>query len=132
MAINKNGQQGITFIGICLMLGILACFVLFGLRLFPLYNEHLGIKTSMAAVMNQPKEKRKNIADIRKIFLKNANINSLAYFNSKNVKEHVTIKKSEDGKKKYFHVKYENSNNLFKNIFLTVKTDEAIELVGAD
>ncbi len=127
----KN-QQGITFIGICLMLAILACFILFGLRLFPLYNEHLGIVSSMHSVMNQPAERRKTIKDMRSLFLKNTNINNVYYFKDSNVKEHVKIKKSKDGKKRYFHVSYENSNILFKNIYLTVKTDEAIEITGVD
>lgn len=123
-------QKGMTAIGIMLMLAILACFVTFGLRIFPLYNEHLGIKSSMQSVFNQPAEKRKTIKQMRALFLKSAGLNSLYNFNEKNVKEYVNIKKSKDKKKKYLHVQYENSNILFKNIYLTVKTDEIMEISG--
>jgi lipopolysaccharide export LptBFGC system permease protein LptF len=122
-------QTGITFIGIVLMLGVLACFVIFGLRLFPIYNEYLGIKTSMASVVNQPPSSRQTLNDIRKLFLKNTGINSVYYFNDSTIKDHLFIKKTKDGKK-YLHVQYENSNKLFQNVYLTVKTDEMMELTG--
>lgn len=123
-------QNGMTAMGIFLMLGVLACFVTFGLRLFPLYNEHLGIKSSMESVLNQPPEKRKSLKEIRQLFLKSTGLNSLYEINEKNVKDIVNLKKSKDGKKKYMHVTYENSNILFKNIYLTVITDETLELTG--
>lgn len=126
----SGNQTGMTFIGIILMLGILACFVTFGLRLFPLYNEYLGIKSSMQSVLNQPADKRKSIRDMRKLFLKSAGLNSVYYFNGNNVRDHVNLKRSKDGKKKYLHVEYENSNRLFKNIYLTVKTDQSMEIPG--
>ena len=110
------------------MLGILACFVTFGLRLFPIYNEYLGVKSSMQSVLNQPAAKRKTIKDIRKLFLKSTGFNSVYYFTDANVKDHVNLKKSKDGKKKYLHVQYENSNRLFQNVYLTVKTDETMEI----
>ena len=122
-------QTGITSIGLILMLGILACFVTFGLRLFPLYKDYLGVKSSMQSVLNQPADMRKSIRDMRELFLKSAKLNSVHYFNDNNVKDHVNLKKSKDGKKKYLHVEYENSNRLFKNIYLTVKTDEIVEIL---
>ena len=123
-------QNGLTLISIILLLAVFGFFVLFGLRLFPIYNEHLGVKSSMQSVANQPFEKRKNVKEVRKLFLKSTGLNSVYYFKESNVKEHVTLKKSKDGKKMYMNVKYENSNKLFSNIFLTVKTDETIELTG--
>ena len=125
-----RSQNGLTLISIILLLAILGFFVLFGLRLFPIYNEHLGVKSSMQSVANQPFEKRKNVKEVRKLFLKSTGLNSVYYFKEANVKDHVTLKKSKDGKKMYMNVKYENSNKLFSNIFLTVKTDETIEMTG--
>ena len=124
-------QKGMTGIGIFLMLCVLGCFVLFGLTAFPLYNEYFSVKSSLEAVKNQPPEKRQTIKDMRKVFLKNAQINNVARFNDRNVKDHVTLKKSKDGKKKFLNVQYQADNNLFKNIFLTMKVDETIELSGS-
>ncbi len=123
-------QDGMTGLGIFLILVVIACFVTFGLRIFPLYNEHLGVKSAMESIINQPPAKRKTIKDIRRLFLKAANVNSLYYFNDQNVKDHVNMKKSKDGKTKYLHVKFQNTNNLFKNIFLMVDTDETMELTS--
>lgn len=124
-------QGGITALGIFFMLAIFACFLTFGLRLFPLYNEYLGVKSSMESVLNQAPDKRKTIKQIRVLFLKSTGLNSVYYFDEKNVKEHVTLKKSKDGKKKYLNVKYQKSNKLFKNIHLMMDVDESLELTGS-
>ncbi len=121
-------QGGMTAIGIFLCLVVLGCFIAFGLRIFPLYNEYLGVQTSMKAVLSQPAHTRQKIKHIRKLFLKNTELNSVYYFNDTNVKEHVTLVKSKKGKKKYMNVKYEKSNKLFQNIYLLMKVDETLEL----
>ncbi len=130
MKLLPRRQNGLTLITIILLLAIFGCFLLFGLRLFPIYNEYLGVKASMQSVSSQPAEKRKTVKDVRKLFLKAAGLNSVYYFKETNVKEHVNLKKSKDGKKLFMHVQYENSNKLFSNVYLTVKTDETLELTG--
>jgi len=47
-------QSGLTFIGLCIVLAIIVVFVLFGLRVFPLYNEKLQIESAINSVVNQP------------------------------------------------------------------------------
>ncbi len=121
-------QKGITAIGIILMLVVLGCFVLFTLTAFPLYNEYFAVKSSMDAVVSLPENKRKTASDIRKFFLRNVEINGVERFTDYSVKELLTIKKSKDGKKKYMNVKYVADNKLFKNIYLTMKVDETMEL----
>jgi uncharacterized protein DUF4845 len=121
-------QSGITALGIVLILGVLACFVLFGLTAFPLYNEYISVKTSMESTINLPPAKRKTTKDIRKYFLRNVEINGVERFTDYNIKEMVFVKKSKDGKKKYLNVKYQATNNLFKNIFLMMEVDETMEI----
>lgn len=124
-------QKGITGMAIFLILIVLGCFVLFGLTAFPLYNEYFGVKSSMQAVINQPPAKRETTKDIQKLFLKNTQINNVSRFKDSNVKDHVTVQKSKDGKTKYLNVKYQSENNLFKNLYLMMKVDESIELTGS-
>lgn len=121
-------QSGITFIGLVIMAAIFGCFLLFGLRLFPLYNEHLNIKAAMKSTLNQPYESRKTYRQLRQLFLKNADINGVYTFSEKTIKDYLTVKKSEDGKTKYLHMDYQNSQKLFKEVYLTVKTDVAMEI----
>ncbi len=123
-------QRGMTAIGIMLILAMLGCFLLFGLRVFPLYNEYLTVKSAMESVINQPPAKRKTTKDIRKIFLRNAELNNVERFTDQSVKELVTVKKSKDGKKKYINVKYTASNKLFQNIHVMIDVDETLEIPG--
>lgn len=123
-------QGGMTALGICMILGMVACFVLFGLTAFPLYNEYGIVNSSMNSVISLPAAKRKTAKDIRKYFLRNVELNGVETFTDYNIKELLTIKKSKDGKKKYLNVKYDKSNNLFKNIYLTIKIDESLEIPG--
>ena len=120
-------QTGISFIVLVLMAAVFGCFLLFGLRLFPLYNEHLQIKAAMTSVLNQPAESRKTTREITLLFLKNVEINSVYTFTEANIKDYLSVKKGKDGKK-YLTMKYENSKPLFKEVYLTVKTDIAMEI----
>ena len=119
-------QEGITFIGILVILGMLGCFFLFGLRAFPLYTEHFAIKQAMKGVATQPYKSRNTIAKVRNLLLKNLDINSVYSFNSKNIKKVTTLKKKKGKRILYF--KHTKSERLFGDLYLTLKTDESIEL----
>jgi len=123
-------QGGMTALGIFIIVAMIACFVTFGLRLFPIYNEYTLVKAAMESVLKQPPAKRKTAKDVRKIFLRNVEINGVEKFTDFNIKEFVNVKKSKNGKKKYLHVKYQSSNKLVKNIHLMMDVDETIELTG--
>ena len=123
-------QRGMTALGILIILAMVACFFVFGLALFPLYNEYTGVKSSMTSVLNQPAERRKSIKAMRKLFIKAADLNSLYFFTDQNIKEYVTLKKSKDGKKKFLNVKYQNSKKLFKNVYVMMDVDETLEIPG--
>ena len=121
-------QEGMTFLGILIILGMLGCFFLFGLRAFPLYTEHFAIKQAMKGVAGQPYKSRNSIARIRYLLLKNLDINSVYSFNSKNIKKVTTLKKKKGKRILYFNNL--KSERLFGDLYLTLKTDESIELPG--
>ena len=124
-------QKGMTVLGICIILGMLACFVIFGLALFPLYTEYTAAKSSMVSVLNQPPENRKTIKDIRKLFLKSTDLNSAYFFTNANVADIVNVQKSKDGKQKFLNVKYQNSKKLFKNVHVMMDVNETMEIPGS-
>jgi hypothetical protein len=124
-------QGGMTALGIFIILAMLACFVLFGLTAFPLYNEYFAVTSGMQSVANADPKLRTTTKEARKIFLRNVELNNVERFTDKSVKELVNVQKSKDGKKKYLNVKYQASNKLFKNIFLMMDVDETIELTGS-
>ena len=119
-------QEGITFIGILVILGMLGCFFLFGLRAFPLYTEHFAIKQAMKGVVNQPYTSRNKISKVRRLLLKNLEINSVYAFNQRNIKKFTTVKKKKGKQILYFN--HTKSEHLFGDLYLTLKTDEFIEL----
>ena len=43
----KRQQAGMTLIGLVIVLGIIAFFVTFAMRLFPMYQEYFGVVTVM-------------------------------------------------------------------------------------
>ena len=126
--LSKN-QKGMTFLGILMIFAMLGCFFLFGLRAFPVYTEYFAVKQSMKAVANQPLSKRPNTRQVRVLLLKNLDLNSVYKFNQTNIKKVAKVKKKNG--KKYLLVKYDASNRLFSNLYLTIKIDESIELPGS-
>ena len=121
-------QEGMTFLGILIIFGMLGCFFLFGLRAFPLYTEHFAIKQAMKGVAAQPYKSRNSITKVRNLLLKNLDINSVYSFNDKNIKKVTTLKKKKGKRILYF--KHNKSERLFGDLYLTLKIDESIELPG--
>ena len=121
-------QEGITFLGILIILGMLGCFFLFGLRAFPLYTEYFAIQQAMKGVAAQPYKSRNSIAKVRTLLLKNLDINSVYSFNESNIKKVATLKKKKGKRILYFNNL--KSERLFGDLYLTLKTDESIELPG--
>jgi hypothetical protein len=121
-------QEGITFLGILVIFAMLGCFFLFGLRAFPLYTEHFAIKQAMKGVVSQPYKSRNSLSRVRSLLLKNLDVNSVYTFNQKNIKKVATVKKKKGKKILYF--KHTKSEHLFGDLYLTLKTDESIELPG--
>ena len=119
-------QEGMTFLGILVIFAMLGCFFLFGLRAFPLYTEHMAIKQAMKGVAAQPYESRNSIARVRSLLLKNLDINSVYSFNNKNIKKVTSLKKKKG--KRILHFNHTKSERLFGDLYLTLKTDESIEL----
>lgn len=116
---------------IFLILAALACFLIFIFTIFPLYNESMSVKNSMESVLSQPPARRQTVKDVRRIFLRNANINNLQRFDDASVQEMVNLRQQKDTGKTYLHVKYRAENKLFKNIYLMLDFDETLELTGS-
>ena len=121
-------QNGITFLGILIILAVLGCFFVFGLRVFPLYTEYFAIKQSMKGVAAQPYKSRSSITKVRSLLLKNLDINSVYSFNNKNIKNVTKLKKKKG--KRILNFKHNKSERLFGDLYLTLKIDESIELPG--
>lgn len=123
-------QRGMTALGIFIILCMVGFFVLFGLTAFPLYNERMSVKASMESVQNLPPAKRRTAKQIRKYFLRSVQVNAVERFDDYNTKDMVIIERDKKNKKVFMTVKYQATNNLFKNIFLMMDVEETVELTG--
>ena len=123
-------QKGITFLGLIIVLAVIAAFVLFGLRVFPLYNTKLGIMAVMKSVASQPNADSFSQADVWKVFYNNADIQGLRVFTEQVVREQVKLEKNEEGSGKTIHVTFEERNKLFDDIELLLNFDETMPMGG--
>ena len=126
-----NKQNGITFIGLVLILAIIAFFTLFALRLFPLYSEKLTVMNVMETVAKREDAPNLSVRSVRKYFLINAQLNNIERFNDKTVKTLVNIQQEKRGKTKYLHVAYDAKNVFFKDLHLGITFDHKIPLDGS-
>lgn len=129
----RNKQHGIGFLGWTSILGVLALFVLIGLRIFPLYSEKMTVLTVMENVANLPNAKTLSTKDIRLSFRKNMDVaaNSERWSNDKIVKNLVKVVTDKKTKKRYIHVVYESRNAFIKDIKFLIEFDHKLELGGS-
>ena len=123
-------QKGMTFLGFVILMAVIAAFVLFGLRLFPLYNTKMGLVSVMKSVASQPNAENFNQTDVWKVFYNNADIQGLRVFTEQVVREQVKLEKNEDGSGKTIHVTFEERNKLFDDIELILVFDETMPMGG--
>jgi len=122
-------QRGIGFMGWSTILGVLAFFVLIGLRLFPLYSEKLTVITAMEGVANQPNVAKMSKSEVRRLFTKNIDVQSnIERFNVKGGLKLINIVTDKKTKKKYIHVAYEGRNVFVKDLTLLLVFDRKVEL----
>jgi len=124
-------QQGLGFWGWSSTLGALALVILFGLRLFPLYNEKLQVDTAMHSISNRPDAATMSTRDLRKYFVRNAQIGGTNRFDSGNIKNYLKVNKAKKGQPKSFTVTYEARSELFDVIYLLIVYDKTLPLGGS-
>lgn len=129
----RNKQHGIGFLGWVSILGVLAFFVLIGLRIFPLYSEKFTILTVMEGVANLPNAKTLSTNELRLAFRKNMDVaaSSDRWSDDKIIKKLVNVVTDKKTKKKYIHVAYESRNIFVKDLQFVIEFDHKLELGGS-
>ncbi len=125
-----NRQTGMTFIGLCLVLGLIAFFALTAMKLFPLYNEKFQVVKAMESVSRLPEANKLNARDFRKYFIRNLDIGDVTTFNDNNVKDFLMLNKIKGSKSKLLSLKYEIRGDLFGELDIILNFDNAIEIPG--
>ena len=119
-----------SILGFAIVLAVIAAFVMFGLRLFPLYNTKFRVLEVMKQVASQPNAASLSQADAWKLFYNNADVQGLSIFESeRTVKEDVKLEKNDEGTN-VIHVQFEERNKLFDDIELILVFDESMPMGG--
>jgi len=86
MNISPKRQQGLTFISLVFVLGLIAFFVLLGLKIGPIYLDHSKVVNALAEIEKTPDIEEQSEAQIRDSLNKRFNINYVYDVTQDNIK----------------------------------------------
>ena len=123
----RSRQDGMTYIGMLIMLVVIAFFAIVLIKVLPLYLEHFKVDSSLESLGKESKDDPMALSsmEIEKHLLNRLNINDV---------QHVTkddIKITREGRKTVVTVDYEARVTLFGNLDLVARfPDGRAELGG--
>lgn len=125
-AINKNHarQQGMTFIGVVIVLGLIAFFVLITLKLVPLYLENFKIASSLQSLKSDPALGSKSAPEIMSLLNRRLEINEVRRLTPKDIEIKVGSGRA------LVRIKYEVRESFIGNVDIVAKFDDSVELTG--
>ncbi len=118
----RNRQQGVTTIGFILMAAVAVLVIFGGIRIFPLYMEHIRVAKVLEDVSAAQQGTKTSVAKIRTAIGKRLNIEAINVVDTKD----FIVKKTRTGYS--ISVKYEASASYFGNLYLVTKFDDAVEI----
>jgi len=124
-------QDGMSGMGVVLILVVLAGVVLIVLRLFPLYNEKFQVTAALNSVISQPDSASFTNKSAGKSFMKAISISGADRFDDRTIKENLkVIKPKKKGQPKILHFQYEARNTFFDDIYFVLVFDKKLPLSG--
>ncbi len=125
----SGNQHGLTLIGFIMVVVLVGFFALVAMKLFPLYNDSFAITQSLKSVASQPEAEKMTERDVRRYFLRSANINGLYQFTEKNISDYLTANKvGQEPREMYMY--YENRTTLFGDLDIVLVYDKTVQLGG--
>lgn len=124
---NFQRQKGLSLTGFMLVIALVCFFALVAMKLFPLYNESFAVTKSLESVAKDPKADKLPVIQLRRNFIRNANINGLSRFSEKDIKDYLTANKIGQ-KPRTMTMNYEARNNLFGNLDMVLVYEKTLEL----
>ena len=119
----RKRQEGMTAIGIAIILGMIAFFALIAMRLFPIYMENFSVTTHLKNLATDSASKGKSDVEILGKLKRSFQIDDV-----KNVKdEHVFIERNKDGGV-VVAVEYEVRTSGVGNVDMVVKFSDEVEI----
>lgn len=123
-------QQGITFLGFIIVMGVIALVVFLGLRLYPLYYEKYQVINAIKGAANQPNSETMSKAELRRLFLRNLNATTnIDRFNKSNVNNFLQVVSAKKKVPRKMVLIYEIRSPFYQDIELVMNFNYEIPLV---
>ena len=121
MNVSPKRQQGLTFISLVFILGLIAFFVLLGLKIGPIYLDHSKVVSALAEIEKTPDIEQQSEAQIRDSLSKRFNMN---YVNDV-TQDDITVTKH--GNYLKVAIEYEVVRKIAGNLSVLVEFNDVIE-----
>ncbi len=122
MIASSKHQQGLTFISLVFILGLIAFFVLLGLKIGPIYLNHSKVVSTLSELKRTPDIEYQSESEIRNSLSKRFNIN---YVNDV-TQENITITRNENYLK--IVIEYEVVKNIAGNLSVLITFNDVMEV----
>ena len=122
MNVSPKRQQGLTFISLVFILGLIAFFVLLALKIGPIYLDHSKVVSALAEIEKTPDIEEQSQAQIRDSLNKRFNMNYVYDV----TQDDITITKQSDYLK--VAIAYEVVKPLVGNLSALVEFNDVIEV----
>lgn len=109
--IKTSKQQGITFIGLIVVLIVFGFFAIIGIKLFPAYTEFSGVKNIIESLSKKPEFANMSESAIRVSFNKSASIGYISEVNG----DDLIIGNNESGEK-FVAIEYKVTKPIIGNV----------------
>ena len=122
MNVSPKRQQGLTFISLVFILGLIAFFVLLGLKIGPIYLDHSKVVSALAEIEKTTGIEQQSEAEIRESLSKRFDIN---YVNDVTQKDITVIRY---GNYLKVVIEYEVVRKIAGNLSVLVEFNDVIEV----
>ena len=122
MNVSSKRQQGLTFISLVFVLGLIAFFVLLGLKIGPIYLDHSKVVSALTEIEKTGHIEELSEAQIRNSLSKRFNIN---YVNDV-TQDDITVTKQ--GNYLKVAIEYEVVRKIAGNLSVLVEFNDVIEV----
>ena len=122
MSVSPKKQQGLTFISLVFILGLIAFFVILSLKIGPIYLNHSKVVSTLAELKKTTDIEGQSEAEIRDSLSKRFNINYVDDVSQKD----ITITRHENYLKVV--IAYEVVTNIVGNLSVLVEFNDVMEI----
>ncbi len=123
MNITPSRQKGMTLIGFAVIFVVVGFFLLLGLKLVPVYLDHMKVKSSLDGLKSESGLAEKSASEIKKMLQKRWDINSISDMTAEDA---VYIEKKNGILT--IEVVYEVEKPVLGNMYALMKFDDSITL----